>query len=412
MALPGRRLMSSDGLVLAKLSHEPGGAHVMELQAQGLVGLSAYANRAARVRFGASLASTACSTATAGSIWCSRMRRSATPICRLSNSSCWTARCDRSRVRAAGRRERRICAGVRGDRRRFRARSASRPAAAANLRAFRLRPLRHRPDRARGGRPASSTRAAPSYGSAGATAASIPGICAYPICRSAASPTRTPARRGSAWRWRRSARRSAAIPASSSRPAKSCCPAGPARRSVAVGPVDGLRGKLMLVGDYIVQHRKALAGARMTVVLPATTPDGRSLAAAEASTLERLKSRGDRRRRGARFRLRRHARRRRRGARPFRDARDRHAGARDRPRRRDFGDRASCRRMARADPCADRARLGAGADRRGQTRAFASIPTTPRRSAPATIRRPTSCNCWAIVSTSSASRWSSAARRC
>ncbi len=52
---PDAGLMSSDGLVLAKLSHEPGGAHVMELQAQGLVGLSAYANRAARVRFGASL---------------------------------------------------------------------------------------------------------------------------------------------------------------------------------------------------------------------------------------------------------------------------------------------------------------------------------------------------------------------
>jgi hypothetical protein len=52
---PDSGLMSSDGLVLAKLSHEPGGAHVMELQAQGLVGLSAYANRAARVRFGASL---------------------------------------------------------------------------------------------------------------------------------------------------------------------------------------------------------------------------------------------------------------------------------------------------------------------------------------------------------------------
>ena len=53
---PDAGLMSSDGLVLAKLSREPGGAHVMELQAQGLVGLSAYANRAARVRFGSSLA--------------------------------------------------------------------------------------------------------------------------------------------------------------------------------------------------------------------------------------------------------------------------------------------------------------------------------------------------------------------
>jgi hypothetical protein len=66
-------------------------------------------------------------------------------------------------------------------------------------------------------------------------------------------------------------------------------PGGPGAPVVAVGPVDGLRGKLMLVGDYIVQHRKALAGARLTVVLPSTTPDGRSLAAAEAATLARLK---------------------------------------------------------------------------------------------------------------------------
>jgi hypothetical protein len=66
-------------------------------------------------------------------------------------------------------------------------------------------------------------------------------------------------------------------------------PSGPGAPTVAVGPVDGLRGKLMLVGDYIVQHRKALDGARLTVVLPLTTPDGRSLASAEGSTLERLK---------------------------------------------------------------------------------------------------------------------------
>jgi hypothetical protein len=44
------------------------------------------------------------------------------------------------------------------------------------------------------------------------------------------------------------------------------------------------------VGDYIIQHRKALAGARMTVVLPLTTSDGRPLATAEASTIERLKA--------------------------------------------------------------------------------------------------------------------------
>lgn len=67
-------------------------------------------------------------------------------------------------------------------------------------------------------------------------------------------------------------------------------PSGPGAPTVAVGPVDGLRGKLMLVGDYIVQHRKALAGARLTVVLPTTTPDGRSLAIVEESTLSRLKA--------------------------------------------------------------------------------------------------------------------------
>ena len=67
-------------------------------------------------------------------------------------------------------------------------------------------------------------------------------------------------------------------------------PSGPGAPVVAVGPVDGLRGKLTLVGDYIIQHRKALEGARLTVVLPATTPDGRSPAAAEASTLARLKA--------------------------------------------------------------------------------------------------------------------------
>lgn len=67
-------------------------------------------------------------------------------------------------------------------------------------------------------------------------------------------------------------------------------PGGPGAPVVAVGPVDGVRGKLTLVGDYIVQHRKALAGAKLTIVLPATTPDGRPLAIVEASTLARLKS--------------------------------------------------------------------------------------------------------------------------
>jgi hypothetical protein len=65
-------------------------------------------------------------------------------------------------------------------------------------------------------------------------------------------------------------------------------PTGPGEPAVAVGPVDGLRGKLLLVGDYIVQHRKTLDGARMTVVLPTTTPDGRVLKVAEGSMLDRV----------------------------------------------------------------------------------------------------------------------------
>jgi hypothetical protein len=65
-------------------------------------------------------------------------------------------------------------------------------------------------------------------------------------------------------------------------------PTGPGEPPVAVGPVDGLRGKLLLVGDYIVQHRKALEGGRMTVVLPATTTDGRVLKVVEASVLDRV----------------------------------------------------------------------------------------------------------------------------
>jgi hypothetical protein len=66
-------------------------------------------------------------------------------------------------------------------------------------------------------------------------------------------------------------------------------PTGPGQPSVAIGPVDGLRGKLLLVGDYVVQHRKALESARVTVVLPTTTPDGRPLKVAEATVLDRLR---------------------------------------------------------------------------------------------------------------------------
>lgn len=53
---PASGLMSADGLVLAKLMREGSGAPMLELQAQGLVGLSLYANRSARVTFAVGLA--------------------------------------------------------------------------------------------------------------------------------------------------------------------------------------------------------------------------------------------------------------------------------------------------------------------------------------------------------------------
>jgi len=52
---PAAGLLSSDGLVLAKLLHEGEGARVISLQAQGLAGLTIYADRAARIHFGAKL---------------------------------------------------------------------------------------------------------------------------------------------------------------------------------------------------------------------------------------------------------------------------------------------------------------------------------------------------------------------
>ena len=48
---PSAGLLSADGLVLAKLQSEGSDASVLELQAQGVVGLSLYANRSARVTF-------------------------------------------------------------------------------------------------------------------------------------------------------------------------------------------------------------------------------------------------------------------------------------------------------------------------------------------------------------------------
>jgi hypothetical protein len=65
-------------------------------------------------------------------------------------------------------------------------------------------------------------------------------------------------------------------------------PSSPGELSVAVAPVGGLRGKLALIGDYIVQHRKLLTGRRLILALPRDALDGRPLAEAEAATLERL----------------------------------------------------------------------------------------------------------------------------
>ncbi|HLW90752.1 MAG TPA: hypothetical protein VKS78_05560 [Roseiarcus sp.] len=52
---PASGLMSADGLVLAKLTREATGAPILELQAQGLVGLSLYASRTARIVFASGL---------------------------------------------------------------------------------------------------------------------------------------------------------------------------------------------------------------------------------------------------------------------------------------------------------------------------------------------------------------------
>ena len=67
-------------------------------------------------------------------------------------------------------------------------------------------------------------------------------------------------------------------------------PTQPGAPVVAIGPVGGVRGKLMLVGDYIVQHRTVLQDTRMLVVLPCNAPDGRPLAEAEAPTIARLQA--------------------------------------------------------------------------------------------------------------------------
>jgi hypothetical protein len=67
-------------------------------------------------------------------------------------------------------------------------------------------------------------------------------------------------------------------------------PSTPGVLSVSIGPVGGMRGKLALIGDYFVQHRKWLAGRRLILALPRDALDGRPLADAEGSTLGRLAS--------------------------------------------------------------------------------------------------------------------------
>jgi hypothetical protein len=67
-------------------------------------------------------------------------------------------------------------------------------------------------------------------------------------------------------------------------------PQGPgAVGTVEVGPVDGIRGKLALVGDYVEQHRAQLAGGTVTVVLPKTAVDGRPLAEVESRMVARVR---------------------------------------------------------------------------------------------------------------------------
>jgi hypothetical protein len=60
--------------------------------------------------------------------------------------------------------------------------------------------------------------------------------------------------------------------------------------AAGVAAVDGIRGKLNLVGDYIGRHRGTLDDVPITVVLPRLAADGRPLAEAEARILDRLQT--------------------------------------------------------------------------------------------------------------------------
>jgi len=63
--------------------------------------------------------------------------------------------------------------------------------------------------------------------------------------------------------------------------------------AVDIGPVDGIRGKLALVGDYLMQHHAQLAGQPVHVFLPALAVDGRPIGEAEARALSRLQQAAD-----------------------------------------------------------------------------------------------------------------------
>lgn len=67
-------------------------------------------------------------------------------------------------------------------------------------------------------------------------------------------------------------------------------PSDPGTKVVAV---DGIRGKLSLVGDYMVAHRATLAGRPIHLLLPSKAVDGRPLAEVEARSLARLKAAAD-----------------------------------------------------------------------------------------------------------------------
>ena len=47
-------------------------------------------------------------------------------------------------------------------------------------------------------------------------------------------------------------------------------PSAPGALAVTVGPVGGVRAKLALIGDYLVQHRKLLEGKRIVIALPSS----------------------------------------------------------------------------------------------------------------------------------------------